>query len=306
VASEGGHRTDRHSPGSRIPATLKSTHPETSARGRKGNQPESLAGPPRGRSDIPEVVQLVAGDDSIRCVWENEVGGLTFELRHRVRRRFMKWAPAESGIDLRDEVARLVWASRFATVPRCIDSGQDQTGSWMLTEPVLGDSAVSERWKRDPRAAVIAIGEGLRALHDALPVDECPFSWSAADRLSDAQKRASLGRIDPATWHPEHRGLTVDRALEELGVVPPTDRVVVCHGDACAPNTMLGRNGHWSGHVDLGAMGVADRWADLAVATWSTNWNYGPGWERPLLMAYGIDPDPVRIRYYRLLWDLGP
>jgi kanamycin kinase len=53
-------------------------------------------------------------------------------------------------------------------------------------------------------------------------------------------------------------------------------------------------------------MGIADRWADLAVATWSTTWNYGPGWEQELLAAYGVDPDPVRTDYYRLLWDLGP
>jgi kanamycin kinase len=98
----------------------------------------------------------------------------------------------------------------------------------------------------------------------------------------------------------------VDQALEELAAIPPVDRIVVCHGDACAPNTMLRRSGRWSGHVDLDAMGVADRWADLAIATWSTNWNYGPGWEGELLSAYGIDPDPQRTRYYRLLWDLGP
>jgi kanamycin kinase len=51
---------------------------------------------------------------------------------------------------------------------------------------------------------------------------------------------------------------------------------------------------------------VGDRWADLAVATWSTEWNYGPGWENDLLRAYGVDPDPERVAYYRLLWDLGP
>ena len=39
---------------------------------------------------------------------------------------------------------------------------------------------------------------------------------------------------------------------------------------------------------------------------WSTTWNYGPGWEIPLLDAYGIAPDDDRIQYYRLLWELGP
>jgi kanamycin kinase len=68
----------------------------------------------------------------------------------------------------------------------------------------------------------------------------------------------------------------------------------------------LDHTGAWSGHVDFGALGVADRWADLAVATWSVNWNYGRGWEELLLATYGVDPDPVRTAYYRLLWDLGP
>jgi kanamycin kinase len=88
-------------------------------------------------------------------------------------------------------------------------------------------------------------------------------------------------------------------------LIPPTDKLVVCHGDACAPNTLLAADGHWSGHVDLGMLGVADRWADLAVATWSAEWNYGPGWDGLLLDSYGIRPDPERTRYYRLLWDLS-
>jgi kanamycin kinase len=81
---------------------------------------------------------------------------------------------------------------------------------------------------------------------------------------------------------------------------------VVCHGDACAPNTLLDEAGHFAGQIDLGSLGVGDRWADLAVATWSTLWNYGPGWEPALLDAYGVTPDEARTRYYRLLWDLGP
>lgn len=252
------------------------------------------------------MVRAVAGNDRVRCVWKNQAGGLTFELSNRARRRFLKWAPVGSGIDIEAEVARLAWAIQFTPVPRYLDSGQNHTGTWMLTEPVPGQSAVSERWKREPRVAVIAIGEGLRRLHDALPVDQCRFNWSAPTRVSDARQRAALDQIDPAAWHPEHRDLTIDQALEKLTGVPSIDRAVVCHGDACAPNTMLRANGRCSGHVDLGAMGVADRWADLAVATWSTAWNYGPDWEQELLAAYGVDPDPVRTDYYRLLWDLGP
>ena len=148
-------------------------------------------------------------------------------------------------------------------------------------------------------------GRLARARQFHLPAARCPFSWSAAERLADARRQAAAGRLDPAAWHPCHQGLTVPAALEHAAAIPPADKLVVCHGDACAPNTLLAGGGRWSGHVDLGLLGIADRWADLAVATWSADWNYGPGWDRLLLDAYGIRPDPERTRYYRLLWDLS-
>ncbi len=78
---------------------------------------------------------------------------------------------------------------------------------------------------------------------------------------------------------------------------------MVCHGDACAPNTMISDDGEWCGHVDFGDLGIADRWADLAVALLSLSWNYRGDWEDELLDAYGIERDPVRIEYYQRLWD---
>ena len=59
-----------------------------------------------------------------------------------------------------------------------------------------------------------------------------------------------------------------------------------------------------SGYVDLGELGVADRWWDISVAAWSVTWNLGPGLEDRFFEAYGIAPDPERIRYYRLLYDV--
>jgi aminoglycoside phosphotransferase len=254
----------------------------------------------------PAPVAAVAAGRPAREVWQNMLGGRTFEVGSGPSRCFVKWTPAASGIDLADEASRMAWAGAFTPVPRVIGRGADEAGSWLVTSALPGQSAVMPRWQADPAAAVAAIGEGLRAMHDTLPVRACPFSWMAADRLADARRRARDGRIDPAGWHEEHQPLGTGRALDLLADIPPADRLVVCHGDACAPNTLITDDGRWSGHVDLGDLGVADRWADLAVATWSAEWNYGPGWERPLLDAYGIRADPGRTRYYRLLWDLDP
>jgi len=255
---------------------------------------------------VPAPVAAVAAGRPVREVWENMLGGRTFEVGRGAGRCFVKWTPASSGISLSDEAARLAWAVPFTPVPRVLAQGADDTGSWIVMSPLPGENAVTERWQAEPATAVTALGEGLRAMHEALPLPACPFSWMAEDRLAEVHRRAGQGRLDPAEWHEDHQHLGIGRALDLVAEVPPVDRLVVCHGDACAPNTLITSGGRWSGHVDLGELGLADRWADLAIATWSSEWNYGPGWEGLLLDAYGIRPDPDRTRYYRLLWDLGP
>ena len=70
---------------------------------------------------------------------------------------------------------------------------------------------------------------------------------------------------------------------ERFRDAPPIDRLVVCHGDACVPNTLLDDVGRGIAHVDLAALGTADRWADIAVASMSTVGVRGPplvGWAR--------------------------
>jgi len=230
-----------------------------------------------GRERVPERVMALAAGRELRPVWRNDFGGLTYEIVGAGQ--FVKWS-RDSRLDLAAEAARLRWAVKYVPVPRVLAAGRDGGEEWLLTAALPGQSAVAERWRADPATASAAIGAGLRALHDRLPVADCPFSWSVETRLA---------RVDKPV---------------ELSEPPPIDRLVVCHGDACSPNTLIDDAGKCSGHVDFGEMGVADRWADLAIATWSTEWNYGPGWEGVVLDAYGIAADPSRITYYRRLWEI--
>lgn len=250
---------------------------------------------------MPAAVAALADGEPCRAVWRNELGGITFKIGAH---RYMKWNPAGTTLDLTSEVIRLRWANGRASVPTLLDHGNDDEGTWLVTAALRGESAVSARWKADPATAVRVLGQGLRRLHDALPISECPFTWAAQDRLRIAHSRAAAGLTHPQKWRQQHQHLTVADALTILDDLPVMDHMVVCHGDSCAPNTLIDHDGEFAGHVDLGALGVADRWADLAIATWSTTWNYGPGWEQRLLDAYGIDPDEEKIAYYRLLWDL--
>ncbi len=240
--------------------------------------PSALSAVPTGPVPVPAAVRRLAGRRSITPVWRNERGGLTFRLGEA---QYVKWvANGTPEIDLAAEAERLAWARRWILVPTVIDHGADADGSWLVTSAAPGRSALDPRWLAQPATAAAAIGRGLRVLHDALPVTECPFDWSVEHRLARKPDRDAA-----------------------LGEPPPIDRLVVCHGDACAPNTLLHDDGTFAAHVDLGALGVADRWADLAVAAWSTEWNYGPGYDSLVYSAYGVSSDAERIAYYRRLWD---
>jgi kanamycin kinase len=221
---------------------------------------------------IPGIVAELAGDRSVAAVWVNELGGITFAIGSGPPAEYVKVYPDAVAHLLADEVPRLRWARSYAAVPTVIDSGE----GWLHTAALPGRCAVDPMWAHRPETAARAIGAGLRLLHEALPVAECPFG--------------------PPSW-------VGDRAAQ-------ADRLVVCHGDACAPNTLMADDGSCSGHVDLGGLGVADRWADLAVATLSLDWNYPAAgdqdWAAILLDAYGVAPDRDRIAYYRARWNDEP
>lgn len=178
---------------------------------------------------------------------------------------FVKVYPDEYAALLVAEAERMTWAIDYHPVPRILSSGP----GWLHTAALPGRSAVDPHWVARPRTATRAIGEALRRLHDSLPVEGFPFggpSWVPAD-------------------------------------APPADLLVVCHGDACSPNTLIGDDAQWTGHVDLVDLGVADRWSDLAVAALSLELNFEEGLEAELLDAYDIERDDERMAYYRARWQ---
>ena len=81
------------------------------------------AGQPLTEVAAPASVSVLAAGSSVKPAWQNEVGGLTFELDGPAERRFVKWTPPSSGIDLAQEVVRLGWAAGFISVPPRPESG---------------------------------------------------------------------------------------------------------------------------------------------------------------------------------------
>lgn len=225
-----------------------------------------------GDQPVPDVIRELAGATEPELVWRNELGGLTFRLGDR----YAKWNPRTTGVDLDRERRRLLWLAPRHPAPPVFGYGQDDEAQWLIIGALPGEHAVGDRWRARRPEAIAAIAAGLRAIH-AIPVQDFPDEWTG---------EVWVGRTPP-----------------DLGPHPPIEAPVLVHGDACAPNTLIADDGAWTGNVDFGDLAVGDRWADLAVASLSLDWNFGEGHQQELFDAYGIEPDPERIAYYRALWE---
>jgi kanamycin kinase len=124
--------------------------------------------------------------------------------------------------------------------------------------------------------------------------------------LAHARARVAAGLVDPARdFHREHAHLTAEAAVQQLiDTAPEPGPEVVCHGDYCLPNAFLA-DGRVSGYLDLGRVGIADRWWDIAIGAWSCEWNLGQGSGELFFSAYGVAIDEERVAWYRLLYDLS-
>jgi len=220
------------------------------------------------------------------------------------RVRYLKTASSCWVPRVLDEAARTRWAGAHLPVAQVLDSGTDGTVDWLVTAALPGRDATDEQLRADPGRLVALLAHGLRRFH-AAPAAACPFDFTLDTATSHARARVHAGLVDPdQDLHPEHAHLTPTAALTQLERLRPhSEDLVVCHGDYCPPNVLVA-GGEVSGFVDLGELGVADRWWDLAVGSWSITWNLGPGWEERFYHAYGVTRDEDRIAFFRLLYDL--
>lgn len=220
--------------------------------------------------------------------------------------RFLKISRLGWGVGLDAECERMSWAHRYIAVPKVIGCGSENAVEWMLTEGLPGRDATHPDLKADPRRLVGLLARALRDFHASLPVEECPFDFRNQAALDLVGRRVAEGLINVETdFHPEHEGLTPEDGLAQLKRLRPDDEdLVVCHGDYCFPNVLI-EDWKIAGYLDLGELGVADRWWDVAVGAWSTTWNIGEGYEDLFYESYGIEWDSRRIAFYRLLYDLA-
>jgi kanamycin kinase len=148
-------------------------------------------------------------------------------------------------------------------------------------------------------AALAAERDRLEWLHGRLPVPEVVgFFHAAGDDWLMTREIAGVPLYHRSVGWPPSR---VARVLGEiLRIVHATDATdcpfgvrksgnVLVHGDYCLPNILV-TDGKLTGLIDVGQTGLGDPRQDLAAGVWSLQYNFGPGYGREFLDAYGVPP----------------
>jgi streptomycin 3"-kinase len=175
-------------------------------------------------------------------------------------------------------------------------------GACLMTTAVPG-IAGTELPEPARSKAMHSLGRTLRDLHE---LTDCPFERPLDSVIATAEDVVRRGAVNPDFLTDEWRLLDPSELLARvLAERPSIERgleLVVCHGDACLPNVFFDPSTlEVTGLLDVGRLGVADRYSDLALTTIQLHdeWSADPG---PFLAAYGVpDPDQRRLEFYRLL-----
>lgn len=209
------------------------------------------------------------------------------------------------------------WLNGGIPVPEILEYCVENETAYTLMTRVKGKMLCDEEFLCHPSKMIRHVSEGIKLLWN-VNVDDCPLKVSRLDeRLKQARWNVENGMVDMENVEPDTFGPNGFSNPEELLVWleknRPQEDIVLTHGDFCLPNVFID-NDRISGFIDLGKMGPADRWQDLAIVLRSLEHNFSgkynngkPYFEfepQMLLDELGIKMDKEKNRYYMLLDEL--
>lgn len=213
--------------------------------------------------------------------------------------------------EARTEHTILLWLEGRLPAPRCLFHALEDGTDYLLMTRIQGKMACDEGYmKRDKgRYVVRLLADALKRLWQ-VDAGDCPVRQTLSKDLALARQAVEEGKAE----YSGRGGFADDRALLKWleANQPAQEDLVFSHGDYCMPNVLFDGDA-LAGYIDLGNMGVADRWEDIAMVHRSLRNNFSgvfggqvypdfdPDW---LFEELGIPFDAEKFRFYDLLHEL--
>jgi aminoglycoside 3'-phosphotransferase I len=190
---------------------------------------------------------------------------------------YLKYGHGDYAADVTDEAARLRWLVGRVPAPEVIGSADENDNAWLVMTAVAGQTAYQ---------IVDALASFLRTFHQ-VPIADCPFDSGLELRLALARQRLEVGLVDSDDFDEERIGLSQQQVWDRMvALLPIANDLVVTHGDFSLDNPIFDRE-KLSGCVDVGRVGVADRYQDIAIL-WNSLGEFGGALQQRFLESYGI------------------
>jgi kanamycin kinase/aminoglycoside 3'-phosphotransferase-2 len=245
------------------------------------------------------------GNDEVKLIFEGALAK-TYALNSiSGTKRFLKVQAAESYETIEAQKQKLEWIEDKLPVPRVLYYEKTTENEYMITEGIEGIDGKDgiEKFPEEMLPEIVStIARGLKMLH-SVPIDDCPYDNSLKIYMKIAEDSYRSGKVETAELIRKFGCGNIEEAYNELLQTSSeiTEELVFTHGDFSMPNVML-QDGKITGFLDLGSCGIADIYADLAIAERSVIWNYGEKYVDLFYKAYGVNsPDRKKVRFYQLL-----
>lgn len=234
-----------------------------------------------------------------------ESGGAVFRLHGKADSPdyYLKHGVDTVADDITNEMTRLCWLAGRMPVPSIVHFVRTPMEAWLLMEALPGKTAYQMLEASDDNhlAIVDALAAFLRRLH-AIPARECPFNSDHSYRLTRARARIEAGLVDVYDFDDERKGWTAGQVWDAIQSLHPfAPDPVVTHGDFSLDNLLM-QNGEVVGCIDVGRLGIADRYQDLATI-WNGLGEFDSSLQQRHWQQYGIPNVDARKLEFHLLLD---
>lgn len=216
-----------------------------------------------------------------------------------------------------NEAAAARWLKGVLPVPEISVYRVEGQTAYTLMSRIQGTMLCDEELLKTPDRLIRLAAEGIKRLW-AVDVKDCPLGVSRleerlkAARFQVENNLVDMENVEPETFAPGGFANPME-LLEWLEQNRPEEDLVLTHGDFCLPNVFVKGN-KISGYIDIGKMGPADRWQDIAIVMRSLAHNFAGKYNggkayfqfepESFLRELGMEMDEEKNRYYLLLDEL--
>lgn len=207
--------------------------------------------------------------------------------------------------ELKKEYEKLSWLNGKVKVPQIILYENKDNIEYLITKEVPGEMVCSDYYSDNWKLGIQIIVESFKELYN-VDITNCPFNTGLDYKLELVKNNIdnnliNLDIISKEVLEKFNNPINIYNYLLENRF---EEELCFTHGDMSLPN-IFAHNNKFSGFIDVGECGVADKWFDIAIAVRTIKRNYEVDEAIDLFFEQlGIEKDQNKIDYYLLLMEL--